>query len=61
MLCYDRIGFSVEIGILIETSASNNIIFAFIGIFLKKRFKCQPCVCKRCHDLLMISMNLANV
>ena len=29
--------------------------------FLKKGFKFQPNVCNRCHDLLMMSINLSDV
>ena len=36
MLCYDRIGFSVEIGILIETSASNKYNIRHYWYFFKK-------------------------
>ena len=28
---------------------------------LNKEFKFQPNVCDRCHDLLMMSMNVSNV
>ena len=33
-------------------------IFFSIGIFLNKGFKFLLYVCNRCHDLLMMSMNL---
>ena len=29
--------------------------------FLNKGFKFQPHACNRCHDLLMVSMNLSNI
>ena len=29
--------------------------------FLNKRFKFQPYVSNRCHDLLMMSMNFSNI
>ena len=29
--------------------------------FLNKGFKFQPYVCNRCHDLLLMSMNLSNI
>ena len=29
--------------------------------FLNKGFKFQPYVCNRCHDLLMMSMNLSDI
>ena len=29
--------------------------------FLNKGFKFQPYVCNRCHDLLIMSMNLSNI
>ena len=36
-------------------------MFVTIGIFLNKGFKFQPNVSKKCHDLLMMSMNLSNI
>ena len=30
-------------------------------MFLNKGFKFQPYVCNRCHDLLMMSMNLSSI
>ena len=30
-------------------------------VFFKKTFKLQPNLCNRCHDLLMLSMNLSNI
>ena len=29
--------------------------------FLNYSFKCQPNVCNRCHDLLMMSINLSDI
>ena len=31
------------------------------GCFLNLSFKFQPNVCNRCHDLIMMSMNLSNI
>ena len=37
------------------------MIFVTIGIFLKYSFKFQPNICNRCHDLLMMSINVSNI
>ena len=36
-------------------------IFVIIGIFLNKGFKFQQNVCKRYHDLLLMSMVLSHI
>ena len=46
---------------LIKQGNPKNAIFVAIGIFLNRGFKSQPNVCNRCHDLLMISMNLSDI
>ena len=46
---------------LVKQANQNNVIFVTIGIFLNKGFKFKPNVCNRCHDLLMLSMNLSNI
>ena len=38
-----------------------SVIFIFTGTFLNKAFKFQSYVCNKCHDLLMISMNLRGI
>ena len=55
MLYFGRIYVSKGIDIN-KTSASKHYWY-----FLNKGFKLQPNVCNRCHDLLMISMNLSVV
>ena len=38
-----------------------SVIFITIGYFLHYSFKFQQNVCNRCHDLLMMSINLSNI
>ena len=38
-----------------------SVIFVTIGYFLHYSFKFQQNVCNRCHDLLMMSINLSNI
>ena len=45
---------------LIRQANQKSAILVTIGIFLDKGFKFQPDVCKGCHDVLMISMNLSD-
>ena len=56
----DRIDFSEGIDVN-KASASKNVIFPPIDIFLDKCFKFQQGVCNRCHDTLMKSMILRNI
>ena len=37
------------------------MIFVTISIFLSKGFEFQLYVCNKCHDFLMMSMNLSNI
>ena len=37
------------------------MIFVTIGIFLIKGFKFQPNVCNRCHDLLIMSVDIRDI
>ena len=60
MLYYHRIDGSEGIYIN-KTSASKECDICHCWYFLNKRFKFQPHVCNRCHDLLTMSMNLSNV
>ena len=46
--------------ILIKQVHQKSVIFVITGIFLNKGFKCQPYVCNRCLELLMMLMNLKN-
>ena len=45
---------------LIGQGIQKSAIFVTIAVFEKKGFKFPPYVCNRCHDLLMMSMNLSN-
>ena len=44
-----------------KTSASKGCDIFDYWHFLKYSFKFQPNVCNRCHDLLMMSMNLIDI
>ena len=57
MLCYDRIDVSEGIDIN-KTSASKECDICHYRYFLNYSFKFQPNVSNRCHDLLMMSINL---
>ena len=60
MLYYDRIDVSEGIDVN-KTSASKECDICHYWYFLNYSFKFQPNVCNRCHDLLMISMNLSDI
>ena len=60
MLYFDRIDLSEGINVN-KTSASKECDIFHYWYFLNKSFKFQPNVCNRCHDLLMMSMNLSNI
>ena len=57
---YDRIDISEGIDIN-KTSASKECDICCYWYFLNKSFKFQSNVCNRCHDLLMMSMNLSDI
>ena len=42
-------------------TASKECIVCYYWYFLDKRFKFQPDVCNRCHDILMVPMNLSDI
>ena len=44
-----------------KTSASKECDVCYYWYFLNYSFKFQPNVCNRCHDLLMMSMNLSDI
>ena len=44
-----------------KTSASKKCDICRSWYFLNYSFKFQPNVCNRCHDLLMMSMNLSDI
>ena len=58
MLYYDRIDVSKGIDVN-KTSASKECDICHYWYFLNYSFKFQQNVCNRCHDLLMMSMNLS--
>ena len=60
MLYYDRTDVSEGIDVN-KTSKSKECNICHFWHFLNKGFKFQPNVCNRCHDLLMISMDLSNI
>ena len=46
---------------LIKQVHQKSMIFVTIGIFLIKGFKFQPNVCNRCHDLLIMSVDIRDI
>ena len=58
MLYFDRIDVSEGIDV---TSASKECDICHYWYFLNKGFQFERNVCNRCHDLLMISMNLSDI
>ena len=44
-----------------KTSASKEYDICHYWYFLNKGFKFQAYLCNRCHDLLMISVNLSDI
>ena len=60
MLYFDRIDISEGIDVS-KTSASKDCDVCHYSYFLNKGFKFQPYVCNRCHDFLMMSMNLNDI
>ena len=60
MLYFDRIDVSEGINVN-KTRASKERDICHYWYFLNFSFKFQPNVCNRCHDLLMMSMNLSDI
>ena len=60
MLYYDRIDVSQGIDVN-KTSVSQDYDVCHYWYFLNYSFKLQPNICNRCHDLLMMSMNLSDI
>ena len=60
MLYYDRIDVSEGIDVN-KTGASQECDICHYWYFLNYSLKFQPNVCNRCHDLLMISVNLSEI
>ena len=60
MLHFNRIDVSEGTGFN-KTSASKECDICHYWHFLNYSFKFQPNVCSRCHDLLVMSINLGNI
>ena len=60
MVYFNRIEVSEGIAVN-KTSASKECDICHYCYFLNYRFKFQPNVCNRYHDLLMMSMNLSDI
>ena len=60
MLCFNRIDVSEGIDVN-KTSKSKECNVCHYWYVLNKGFKFQPNFCSRCHDLLMMSMNLSDI
>ena len=60
MLYFDRIDVSEGIDVN-KKSKSKECDICHYWYFLNKGFQFQPYVCNRCHDLLMMSMDLSDI
>ena len=60
MLYFDRIDVSEGIDVN-KTSASKECDICHYWYFLNKGFKFEPNVSNRCHNLLMMSVNLTDI
>ena len=60
MLYFDRIDVSEKTDVN-KTSKLKQCDICYYWYFLNYSFKFQRKVCNRCHDLLMMSMNLSNI
>ena len=60
MLYFDRIDISEGIDVN-KTRVSKDCNICHYWYFLNYSFKFQPNVCNRCHNLLMMSINLRNI
>ena len=60
MLRYDRIDVSEGIDVN-KTSSSKECDICHYWCFLNYSFKVQPNVSNRCHDLLIMSINLSDI
>ena len=60
MIHYDRIDISELIDVN-KPSASKEYDVCHYWYFLNFSFEFQPNVCNRCHELLMMSVNLSDI
>ena len=60
MLYFDRIDVSVGIDVN-KTTVSKECDISYYWYILNHSFKFQPNVYNRCHNLLMMSMNLSDI
>ena len=60
MLYFDRIDFSEGIDVN-KAGGSKECDICQYWYFLHYSFQFQPNICNRCHDLLMMSMNLSDI
>ena len=60
MLYYDRIDVSEGIDVNKTSASEESDIFHYFYL-VNYSFKFQPNVCNRCHDLLMMSINLSDI
>ena len=60
MLCYDRTDVSEETDVN-KGSLSKECDACHYWYFLDYSFKFQPNACNRCHDLLIMSINLSDI
>ena len=60
MIYFDRIDISEGTDVT-QTSASKECHIFHYWYFLNYSFKFQPNVCNKCHDLLMMSINLSDI
>ena len=61
MLYYDRSDVSEGIDVNKTSASEEECDACYYCYFLNYSFKIQPNVCSRCHDLLMMSINLINI
>ena len=59
MIYYDRI--DVSEGIDVNKTWIKRVRCLSLLVFLNHSFKFQPNVCNRCHDLLVMSLNLSDI
>ena len=60
MIYHDRIDISEGTDVNKTSSSKDYDVFHY-WYFLNCRFKFQPNVCNRCHDLLLMSVNISDI